>query len=433
MDNHELLIYNWNEVSKEFHNIELSDETLRDGLQACGIIMPTKEQKYMILEKMCNLPISSACIGFPASSKMIFEDVDYLISSIVKNNIKIHISCCARCNINDITPIINLSQKYGIAIEANIFIASSSIRHLVENWDTKDLIKIISKSVKYSVKNNLKVCFITEDTTRSSIANLNLLYGSAINEGAHRICLCDTVGFVDCSGVMKLVQYVKETILKNNQQVKIDWHGHNDLGLALSNSLTAIRAGVNRIHATGLGIGERSGNTSMEQLIANIFSCQRFKSINPIKIKEYCNTIAKYFHYKIPKNAPVVGDNAFSTGSGIHTSAIIKAQKRQNEWLIHNMFSSLPANEFGYKQTFEINNQVGVSAIKYFLEENNIFNDSLMSIILEYAKSKRSALTINDINKLLSKQSNDIAFCNIVNPGALRKCKNQNINIKYQM
>jgi 2-isopropylmalate synthase len=434
MENHESLLFNWNKDEKiDFKNVELHDETLREGVQACGIVMPTKHQKYLILEKMCNLPITSACIGFPASSKMIFNDVDYIIKSIVKNENKIQISCCARSTIKDITPIVKLSQKYGIEIEANIFLASSSIRHFVENWDIKDLIKKVTESVKYAIKHNLKVCFITEDTTRADPQNLKLLYVPAIREGAQRICLCDTVGFITPSGVHDLVRYIKKTLLNKNQHVKIDWHSHNDLGLSLCNSLAAIKAGVHRIHATGLGLGERAGNTSMEQLIANISIYNRFKSVNPVKIIEYCDTIAKYFHFKIPKNSPIVGKNTFSTGAGVHASAIIKARKFPNKWLMNNIFSSLPANEFGCKQTLEINHQIGISAIKYFLEENKIYDDGLLSKILEYVKRKRSALTKNDINALLSSHGYNISIDDFIKSCKYQNNKIRNYNIEYSL
>src|SRR5690606_38677212 len=109
--------------------------------------------------------------------------------------------------------------------------------------------------------------YVTEDTTRSSPETLRQLFLAAIEHGASRLCVCDTVGHATPDGVRALIAFTKEVIAESGADVKIDWHGHNDRGLALINALVALEAGADRIHGTAAGIGERVGNTPIDQVL----------------------------------------------------------------------------------------------------------------------------------------------------------------------
>jgi 2-isopropylmalate synthase len=112
--------------------------------------------------------------------------------------------------------------------------------------------------------------FVTEDTTRAHPETLRKVYTAAIRAGAQRICVSDTVGHATPLGVKTLIHYIRGIVDEVNPAVGIDWHGHRDRGLDVINTMAAIEAGADRVHACGLGIGERSGNTPMEILLVNL-------------------------------------------------------------------------------------------------------------------------------------------------------------------
>src|SRR4029077_12029083 len=172
-------------------------------------------------------------------------------------------NCAARTVIADIEPIVRISQEIGIPIGAATFIGSSPIRQYAEDWTVDRILKSTAEAVSFAVKQGLPVMYVTEDTTRARPETLKQLYGTAIDCGATRICLADTVGHATPEGVKALIDFVKKQIVKK-QDVKVDWHGHRDRGMGLANCLAAIEAGADRIHGTALGVGERVGNAEMD-------------------------------------------------------------------------------------------------------------------------------------------------------------------------
>src|SRR2546425_96202 len=188
----------------------------------------------------------------------------------------------------------------------------------------------------------------------------------APNCGATRICLADTVGHATPEGVKALVEFVKKEIVKDHR-VKVDWHGHRDRGLGLINCLAAIEAGVDRVHGTALGVGERVGNAEMDLLIVNLKLLGAHRH-DISKLPEYCHLVADAVGVPIAVNYPVMGADAFRTGTGVHAAAIIKAKKKGHAWLADRVYSSVPAQEFGLEQKIEISPVSGLSNVKYWLE-----------------------------------------------------------------
>jgi 2-isopropylmalate synthase len=404
------LLYQWNQISpvESPAGIEINDETLRDGLQASGIKFPPLQSKIKIVGLMAELGIDTACIGFPASNPVIYNNIDAIIREVKNSRLEIDIACAARTLAEDIVPIVKLSQKYGVAIDANLFIGSSPIRQFVEGWDIEYLLESVKKSIKFAVENNLPVCFITEDTTRSKPGDLRRIYQTAIASGAYRICLCDTVGYASPQGVRNLVKFIKALLQESaREEVLIDWHGHNDRGLALANALVAIESGVNRVHATALGMGERTGNTSMEQLLMNL-KLMGLKNLEVSKLKCYCDEVARACQVSVPANFPMIGLNAFTTSSGIHAAAIIKAKGMNDDWLADHIYSSIPAKELGIEQRIEIGPLSGKSNIKYFLEKNGIQNPELLNVIWDEAKNSDATLTLQQLARILRKNGFNI-------------------------
>ena len=259
----------------------------------------------------------------------------------------------------------------------------------------------IEEAVKYVVQNGLPNMFVTEDTTRAHPETLKKMYTTAIECGAKRICVCDTVGHATPAGVTALIFFIKKIVKDSGEAVKIDWHGHRDRGLCIPNSIAAIRAGVDRVHATGLGIGERAGNTPMDILLVNL-KLMGYINNNLTKLHQYCEVISKCCKVPIPANYPVVGNDAFRTGTGVHAAAVIKAQKIGHDWLADRIYSGVPAGLFGLKQKIEIGPMSGQSNVTHWLRQHDINPEpDLVEKILGCAKESNSLLTDSQIYAII--------------------------------
>src|SRR5579862_1610962 len=273
--NHSELIYDWNTAHprslKPAGHVLLNDETLRDGLQSPSVKDPSIEEKIEILHLMEALGINSANLGLPGAGPRAVEHVTALAREIVSHKMKIRANCAARTHENDIRPIAEIVEKTGLRIEAATFIGSSPIRRFTEGWTDDFLLQTTEKAIKYAVSLGLDVMFVTEDTSRCDPETVKRLYATAISCGARAICICDTAGHATPMGALALVRFViGECVKPSGENVRVDWHGHSDRGLAIANSMAAIIAGANCIHGCAIGLGERVGNTQIDQMLVNL-------------------------------------------------------------------------------------------------------------------------------------------------------------------
>ena len=407
MDEREL-IYDWNSAAGNGTfdwtraRVELNDETLRDGLQSPSVTDPSLAVKKRLLHLMADLGIVAADIGLPGAGPRVVDQVRALATEIRDAHLPISPNCAARTVVADIEPIVRVSDDVGIKIEAATFIGSSPIRQYAEDWTLDRILKATEEAVTYAVKHGLPVMYVTEDTTRARPDTLKALYGAAINCGAERICLADTVGHATPDGVRALVRYVKNEIVQKTN-VKIDWHGHRDRGMGLVNCLAAIEAGVDRVHATALGVGERVGNAEMDLLIVNLKLLGAHRH-DIRQLPEYCRIVAEAVGVPIPVNYPVVGTDAFRTGTGVHAAAIIKAKKKGHDWLADRVYSSVPAREFGFEQRIEISPVSGLSNVKYWLEQHGYDpnDDVACQRLFDAAKRTDRVLSDEECHRLLN-------------------------------
>jgi 2-isopropylmalate synthase len=396
------LIFDWNEVNRKGRilpkNATFFDETLRDGLQNPSVVDPGIEEKLKILHLMEDLGIHVADVGLPGSSKRAFEDVLRLCKEVVDCKMKIGIACAGRTVVGDITPMIELSQRAGIPIEVYAFIGSSPIRQFVEDWDVELIAKRSTEAIDVAVKAGLPVAYVTEDTTRSRPEVLTTLFRAAIDHGASRLCLSDTVGHATPDGVRNLIQFTRNVVAGTGADVGIDWHGHNDRGLALENAIWAFEYGADRVHATGLGIGERVGNAQMELLLLNLKLLGQLDGQDLTKLLEYCETIARAVKWDIPISYPLVGRDAFRTATGVHASAVIKAMAKGDTWLADRIYSGVPAGMIGRPQEICIGFMSGASNVNFWLSQRKIESDDvLVGEILKAAKTQDRIMTNDEV------------------------------------
>jgi len=404
--NQDDLVYHWNEVERKppARSIEFDDESLRDGLQSPTVVIPPIEDKIRILHMMAELGIDAADIGLPAAGGRMASDVLVLAKEIAKHKLPIAPGCAARTLAADIQPILDVSQATGLGIGVSMFIGSSPIRKYAESWTIDKMERIAETAVTFAVKHDAPVMFVTEDTTRADPDTLTRLYGTAIDAGARRICIADTVGYATPHGTKKLVKFVKGIVKDRGVDVKIDWHGHRDRGLGIANALAAAEAGADRVHGTGLGVGERSGNASMEQLLVN-FRLAGYIDNDLSKLSQYCSLISEAFQVPIPCNQPIVGRDAFRTCTGVHAAAVIKAIRKGNDWLANRVYSSVPADWVGLGQRIEVGPMSGESNVRFWLDEHNITaDDGLVESILSKAKQGERTLTSDEILEIIRTQ-----------------------------
>jgi 2-isopropylmalate synthase len=390
------LIYDWNraggsDLRPARGRVELDDETLRDGLQSPSVRNPSIEEKLRILHLMAELGIESADIGLPGAGPHVVRDVERLTREIVEQRLKIAPNCAARTVLADIRPIVEISQRAGLAIEVSCFIGSSPIRQYAEGWTLDRMLRLSREAVEFAVGEGLPVMFVTEDTTRAAPEDLRRLYTEAVEAGARRVCVADTVGHSTPSGARNLIRFIRGVV---GEEVKIDWHGHKDRGLDVINALAAAEAGADRLHGTAVGIGERVGNCPIDQLLVNM---QLLGWINRDlhRLQEYCRFVADTTGVPLPDNYPVVGKDAFRTGTGVHASAIIKARARGDDWLADRIYSSIPAGMIGCRQVIEVGPMSGESNVVYWLQERGI--EASPELVREiFQKAKSSAITLEE-------------------------------------
>ena len=398
------LIYDWNAVGLEStptRRIELNDETLRDGLQSPSVIDPPIEKKIELLHLMDSLGIDAADIGLPGAGPRAVADVTRLAKEIVDCKLDIKPNCAARTVRADIQPIIDIAQKVGFPIEACTFIGSSPIRQYAENWSLEMMLTATEDSVKFAASHGLPVMYVTEDTTRAHPDTVRALYTTAIEAGARRICVCDTVGHATPQGVRSLIGYVKKIVADTGEDVQVDWHGHQDRGLGVINAIAAFEAGADRLHGTALGVGERVGNAPMDQMLVNL-QLMGYIERDLSNLMSYCETASKATGVPIPVSYPVVGRDAFRTATGVHAAAVIKAFRKGDEWLADMVYSGVPAKMIGRDQLIEIGPMSGKSNIMFWLERHGVeVTDERIERIFSHAKHRSAVLTDEEVMALV--------------------------------
>jgi 2-isopropylmalate synthase len=399
------LVYDWNTIDPALihpnRHIGFDDETLRDGLQSPSVSEPPVEQKIELLHLMDALGIDTADIGLPGAGGTHAAGVEMMAREIAEKKLKIRPNCAARTHRNDILPIVEISQRVGIPIEACTFIGSSAIRFFAEDWTLDKLLKLTEEAVTFAVSEGLPVMYVTEDTTRADPETIRALYTTAIRCGAKAVCVCDTVGHSTPDGARSVVQFVKKIIEEQGGNIRLDWHGHQDRGLGVINSIAAIQGGADQVHGSALGMGERVGNTPLDQLLVNL-KLMGWIENDLSRLGEYCATASNACGWPIPCNYPVFGRDAFRTATGVHAAAVIKSYKKGDRQLADLVYSGVPAGQFGLEQVVEIGPMSGKSNVIYWLEKRGIeASEERVGRIYDLAKQASGVLADDEIMRLV--------------------------------
>lgn len=404
-DRERRLVFDWNRVRpvprKKDAPVRVHDETLRDGLQSPGVRIPQVGERLELLREIARLGIDSVDIGFPGMRDRVGPEVEVLLRAVAEERLPLRPVVAARTVLEDIRPIVDMAQRTGVAPEAALFIGSSPLRMYAEGWSVVSLERRAEEAVGFAVAEGLEVLFVTEDTTRSRPEHLERVFATALRAGAGAICLADTVGHAVPAGAAALVEWACALVERVRPGARVDWHGHNDRGLALANALAAARAGADQVHATALGVGERVGNTPMEQLLVNLRLLGWWHG-NLGLLTRYCGLASRLLGVAAPGSAPVVGRDAFRTGTGVHASALLKARVRGDGWLADRVYSGVPAAMVGRQQVVTIGPMSGASNVRYWLaNRGHEAPDELIARILEKARGSRRNLRDAEVETIV--------------------------------
>src|SRR5215468_12592135 len=403
MTDHEL-IYDWNSIEKVAplspkRRVQFLDETLRDGIQSPSVVDPSIEDKLRLVELVNDLGIDTMDIGLPGAGKRAIDDVTTIAAHIKANHLRVKPSCAARTHVHDVQAVIDISQRVGIEIEILCFIGSSPIRQYAEDWDLTRMLKLSAEAIDLGRKYNLPVAYVTEDTTRSRPEVLTRLFTNAVEHGAQRLVVCDTVGHATPDGIRNLLKFTRNVLDgAGRPEVGIDWHGHNDRGLGVVNSIFAIEYGADRIHGTALGIGERVGNAALDQILLNLKLLGELPEHDLTKLVLWCKVVSQATRVPIHPQYPLAGSDAFRTATGVHAAAIIKAEKKGHEWLADRIYSGVPAGMFVKEQQIEVGHYSGESNVVYWLKKRGYDpTKELVAAVLGAAKRGNRVLTDDEI------------------------------------
>jgi 2-isopropylmalate synthase len=302
--------------------VRIFDTTLRDGEQAPGCSMTLRE-KLRIAKALADLGVDIIEAGFPAASQGDFEAV----KAIADENRGPIICGLARCNPEDIEKVhaaVKGSDKYRI----HVFVATSAIHR---EYKLKMAKEEIIRSAVNAIKMARELCedieFSPEDASRTELAYLAEVVSAAIEAGASTVNIPDTVGYTVPAEFDQLFRYLREHV-RGIENITLSVHCHDDLGMAVANSLAAVKAGARQVECTINGIGERAGNCSLEEVVMALKTRSEFfgveTGIDSTRLYPTSRLVSSITGMQVPRNKAIVGENAFAHEAGIHQHGMLQ-------------------------------------------------------------------------------------------------------------
>jgi 2-isopropylmalate synthase len=339
-------------------------------------------------------------LGFPAISAGELERCRALVRVIEHDRLPIVPRFLARALVTDLEPIIALQDSLSTRVEADCFIGTSPIRRRVERWDLETVLAKVADVGRYLATRKLAFGLSIEDATRTPPDELAEILEVALASGPRVITICDTVGEASPEGTQRLVHFVRDQVERIRVPVTLWWHGHNDRGLALVNALAAVEAGVDGISGAFLGLGERTGNTALEQVI--MYAAQHGNRRFLVdRLVAHCRAWSRYTDTPIPRNTPLVGSQAFATSTGTHSAAILKARVLGIDFE-DLIFSSVPASRLGRSQEILIGPTSGLANARHLLETLRLeVTDENAQKLVRHAKQQDRLVAVEDILTLI--------------------------------
>ncbi|URJ28045.1 2-isopropylmalate synthase [Candidatus Blochmannia vicinus (nom. nud.)] len=363
--------------------IIIFDTTLRDGEQSLQASLNVKE-KLQIAFALERLGVDIMEVGFPISSPGDFESVR-TIAKQIKNSLVCALARCVDKDIDIAAEALKVAKNFRI----HIFLPTSTV-HIQSklNKNFNQIIEMTTHAIHYARKYTDDIEFSCEDAGRTTIDNLCRIVEIAIQSGASTINIPDTVGYTIPNQFGQIIASLYNRVPIIDKAI-ISVHCHNDLGMAVGNAISAIQAGARQIEGTINGIGERAGNTALEEVIMAIKVREDLLNVHTnIHCQEIYRTsqvISQLCNMPIPANKAIVGSNAFSHSSGIHQDGVLKNRKN---------YEIMTPESIGLKDIkLNLTSRSGRAAVKYHMQamgyqESDYDMDKLYDVFLELADKK---------------------------------------------
>ena len=313
------LLIDYNEISLKGYELpketEIWDETLRDGEQSPTVYL-TLEEKIHLAKLMDEIGVKLIAVGFPAVSDSEKKIVKTIVNENFNNSTILGI---ARPRKDDIDACIDADLK-----EIVLFMPISAIFRKTLQQTAEEQLEQIKTAIQYAKDNGFKVNWVSEDGTRCDFKHLKNVFRTAIEYGAERIVLGDTVGVLTPQSTSYLIKRIKAEIINPlNVKIPIGIHTHNDFGLAVANTITGVLEGCQYPHTCINGYGERAGNAALDEVATILERVGINTGIDLTRMPELSQVCEKYFGKPLSQYKPIVGDYAFSHESGLHIAAIL--------------------------------------------------------------------------------------------------------------
>lgn len=350
------LLIDYNKIALENYglpdSIEIWDETLRDGEQSPTVYL-TLDEKIHLAKLMDEIGVKLIAVGFPAVSDSEKKIVKTIVNENINNSTILGI---ARPRKDDIDACIDADLK-----EIVIFMPISPIFRKTLKQNENQQLEQIKTSIQYAKDNGFKVNWVSEDGTRCDFSHLKNVFVTAIEAGAERIVLGDTVGVLTPPSTSYLIKRIKEEVISPlKEKIPLGIHTHNDFGLAVSNTITGVIEGCQYPHTCINGYGERAGNAALEEVATILERLGIRTGIDLTKLPELSEVCEKYFCKPLSQYKPIVGDFAFSHESGLHIAAI----------LAHPLtYEPINPHMVGRKRKFYLGKFSGTKSVSHALQQ----------------------------------------------------------------
>ncbi|GLY33453.1 hypothetical protein [Kineosporia sp. NBRC 101731] len=426
-----------------YAHVRLEDD-VRESLQNLRAHRPTLQQRIQMIEHSARVGVEVSFLGFPAASALEASHCQQLVTHLASAALPVQPVLMARALIADLRAVLEIQQRTGTAVTADLFISTSPIRQAVEGWDLRDMLQRIQAVAAQAEREDLAFRIAFEDSTRTPPADLSVCVQAALDCGARTIVLNDTAGACLPTLAREHVEFVADTIRaaghtltcdtptdhstitssgtravparrsEPSGEIELAWHGHNDMGLALANSLAAAEGGARLISGTFLGIGERAGNLALEQIIVLLDNQRSPATVstegtdrvdeNPrydLKaLPAMCELVSQSLQIEIPRHQPIVGQDVFSTATGTHAAAVVKAG-RLGPQAQDEIYSAVPAQALGRHQQLLINANSGRAGIAQVLRELGLpYDEATISAVLARTQTQSGLLSADDLSQV---------------------------------